>query len=224
MPYRQQVIVPGEIYHVFNRSVAKIPIFEVKNDYKRALEVFSFYSYEKTPMSFSKYNRLSVDQKKNLYEQMRNNLDKNIEIISFCLMPNHIHFLLKEIKIKGITNFMRKFQDSYAKYYNTKSDRNGAVFQARFKVIRVESDEQLLHLARYIHLNPLTTYLVKDVIDLDRYAWSSWMDYLGLREEKYLSTDLLKNHFPSLESFKKFTLDQADYQRTLSRLKHLSLE
>lgn len=91
-----------------------------------------------------------------------------------------------------------------------------------FKAVRIESDEQLLHISRYIHLNPVTSYLVK-IETLLEYPWSSFKDYLG-ENASMVARDKVLGHFRSKEDYKRFVFDQASYQRELERIKHLTLE
>lgn len=222
--YRKTPLLPGQIYHVFNRSIARQPIFLDRKNYQRALDVLTFYSFFNPTIRFSHYNRLPANQKSDFIDNLRKTGVKQIELLAFCLMPNHIHFLIKEIKEKGISTFMSNLQNSYAKYFNIKTERSGSLFQTMFKAVRIESDEQLIHVARYIHLNPVTAYLLKDVKQLKNYPWSSFIDYLGIRNLDILNKEIVLGYFSSIEQFIKFTNDQVDYQRKLDRIKHLLLE
>lgn len=221
MPYRKTPIVKDEVYHVFNRSVAQQPIFLSSKDYQRAVEVFNFYLYQNPPLRFSFYNRLPVDKMNEILQYLIK-LPPQVDILAFCLMPNHVHFLLKNLTDNGIVKFMSNFQNSYAKYFNTRTKRSGTLFQPMFKAVRIESDEQLLHVSRYIHLNPVTAYIIKPE-SLKEYLWTSYPDFL---DQKLTSNqkDLIMTHFKSLKSFERFTLDQVDYQRQLHKIKHLILE
>lgn len=222
MPYRKIPIVAGEIYHVFNRSVAKQPIFLYDRDYQRAIEVIKFYRHKDLPLRFSHYNRLPLEQK----GKIGNLIEESpivIEILAFCLMPNHLHFLLKSLTEDGIIKFMSNLQNSYAKYFNIKHERTGTLFQPMFKAVRIESDGQLIHVCRYIHLNPVTAYLVKTIEGLENYPWSSYIYYLS-NSLSFISKELILSFFKNLKEFKKFTADQVDYQRRLDLIKHLSLE
>lgn len=139
-------------------------------------------------------------------------------------MPNHVHFLIKEIKQKGISTFMSNFQNSYAKYFNLKTDRSGSLFQTMFKAVRIETDEQLIHVARYIHLNPVTAFILKTVKDLKSYPWSSFSTYSTKQISDLINTDIILSYFPSINKFVEFTEDQTSYQRELDGIKHLTLE
>lgn len=222
MPYRKIPIASGEIYHVFNRSIAKQPIFLYDRDYQRVIEVIKFYRHKDLPLRFSHYNRLPLEQK----GQIGNLIEESpvvIEILAFCLMPNHLHFLLKSLTEDGVIKFMSNLQNSYAKYFNIRHERTGSLFQPMFKAVRIESDEQLIHVCRYIHLNPVTAYLVKTIEDLENYPWSSYIYYLS-NSLSFISKELILSFFKNLKEFKKFTADQVDYQRRLNLIKHLSLE
>ena len=224
MTYRRQPIFPNQIYHVFNRSVALQPIFLDVRDYKRFLDVVNFYRFVSPGLRFSYYDQLLSDERTTFMEKLQKNGVRQVEIFAFCLMPNHFHFLLKEVKDNGIKKFSSNLQNSYAKYFNTKRKRSGSLFQEMFKAVRIESDEQLIHVTRYIHLNPFTSFLVKNINQLRTYPWSSLNTYLGMRNFDFLETDFLMGFFPSKEKFQAFTLDQANYQRQLEEIKHLTLE
>lgn len=224
MPYRIHPISQGEIYHVFNRSVGNIPIFLNQRDYKRAIEVISFYNYSNPPVRFSYFNRLTPAEKSQILTELETVRGKQIDLLSFCLMPDHLHFLIKEIKKDGISTFMRNLQNSYAKYFNLRTERHGALFQSMFKAVRIETEEQLLHVCRYIHINPYVSFLVKNIEKLEDYPWSSFPDYLGKRNLKFVESKFILNHYSSTANFIKFTLDQLDFRRKLKNINHLSFE
>lgn len=221
MAYRKAPIVKDEIYHVFNRSIAKQPIFTRSKDYQRALEVLKFYLYGKPTIRFSYYNKLPINQKS---EFLANLTDTKpvVELICFCLMPNHVHFLLKNLTDNGVNKFMSNFQNSYARYFNTKENRSGSLFQQNFKAVRIESDEQLIHVSRYIHLNPVTSFII-EANELKDYLWSSYPDYLS-GDSRNVSPHLVLGHFRRVKDYEKFVLDQVDYQRKLNQIKHLAFE
>jgi len=224
MSHRKIPIVIDQVYHVFNRSIGRVPIFTENRDYQRALNVLTFYSYHNPSLRFSHYNRLPQLQKVGFMDGLKQKADKQIELFAFCFMPNHIHFLIKEIREKGITTFMSNFQNSYAKYFNTKENRSGGLFQQMFKSTLIEADEQLIHVARYIHLNPVTAFIIKNFKDLVLYPWSSYPTYVGKNSSDILNTEVILSHFKSLQRFIEFTQDQVNYQRKLDRIKHLILE
>lgn len=224
MPYRRTPIIKGEIYHIFNRSVGRQPIFLTDKHYKRALEVINFYSFHKPSIRFSLYHKLPKEQREEFLKNLQEKGKKLVEWLAYCLMPNHFHFLVRELEDNGISNLLRNFQNSYAKYFNTREERSGALFQAMFKEVRVETDEQLIHLVRYIHLNPYTAYLVKELREIEGYKWSSFREYVSNKNNGLVYTSEILRYFPSLKDFRQFTLDQANYQRKLDEIKHLTFE
>lgn len=219
MSKRRIPIVSGEIYHLFNRSVARQPIFNSFKDYSRALETINYYTYSNPAIRFSYFNRLPDNQKEEFFLRLQQT-DKQVVLFAYALMPNHFHILAKGLTEKGVIKFLTNFQNSYARYFNTKNTRNGSLFQIQFKAVRIETDEQFVHVVRYIHLNPLTSYVIKEFKELENYPWTSYHEYLN-QNPKIVNTEEALAYFLNVESFKSFTADQVDYQRKLDEIKHL---
>lgn len=137
-------------------------------------------------------------------------------------MPNHFHFLLTQSTEEGISKFMGLIQNSYTKYFNLRKKRVGSLFQGQFKAKRVETNEQLLHLSRYIHLNPYSSFVVKTLEDLKEYPWSSLPNYLGINQNGFLKKSLVLDSFMDEKDYQRFVFNQADYQRELEKIKHLT--
>lgn len=223
MPIRKTPLVNGKIYHVYNRSVNKVPIFTNKREYARFLFLLDYYKTKNAPFCFSKFIRLKPEEQQVILDKVRNNKQNNlISLIAYCFMPNHFHLLLQQQFEEGIKDYLRKIQNSYAKYFNLKHKRQGPLFQNRYKVVLIEDEVQLLHTSRYIHLNPYSGYILKDKKELKDYPWSSLSEYLS-KQEGRCEKDLILNQF-SQNKYLKFVLDQADYQRSLKDIKHLALE
>ena len=209
MPARLTPLINDQFYHIYNRGVEKRRIFENKRCYKRFIQTIQYYQLEGPKPKFSnfiKYKLFNLDPKK-----------KIVEIISYCLMPNHFHLLLKQVKDGGISEFLRKISDSYTKYFNIKYERVGALLQGPFKAVLIESDEQLLHVSRYIHLNPIASFLIKDLND---YEWSSYKEYSMKTKEEVCSKEVIFNFFKLPGDYQKFVLDQVDYSQKLEIIKH----
>ena len=222
MSRRTTIFAPGEIYHIFNRSIARQPIFNSTRNNERALDLLSYYQRANPPLRYSHFNRLTQDAQ-NLYKQKLTLLPKHVSIFSFCLMPNHFHLLVKELLPNGIKTFMSNFQNGYAKYINLKENRSGSLFQAMFKAVLIETDEQFTHVGRYIHINPLTSFILRNSEELYTYRWSSFADY-NSDANLFIDKNFMLEMFPSLKKFNEFTLDQVEYQRDLELIKHLTLE
>lgn len=214
MPYRFIPFVNGNIYHVFNRGVEKRLVYLEERDYKRFIQTLYFYQFRGPKSRFSEYLR----SKKN--KQFQQN-PKIIEIISYCLMPNHFHLLIKQLEDGGIQELVKKVVDSYTKYFNIKYNRVGHLFQGQFKAKLVESEEQLVHISRYIHLNPFVASLTQD---LNTYLYSSYPTFVHLVSDSISNPDIVLNLFKDFESYRKFVLDQRDYAKELEKIKHLILD
>lgn len=222
MPYRTVPFVSNQVYHVFNRSIARLPIFIGKNDYERVLDLIRYYRFSKPPLRFSHYKRLPIEKKVEFEKSFMLDENSMLDILAYCIMPNHFHFLLKPKKDNAVSDFMRNLQNSYSKYFNTKRERTGSLFQFMFRAVRMETDQQLLHVSRYIHLNPVTSYLI-EVKGLETYEWSSFKDYV-FDTSSFVNKEMVLGNFISGQKYKKFVFDQAEYQRELGKIKHLVLE
>lgn len=223
MPARFVPLVNDHFYHIFNRGVNKQPIFQGVRDYKRAMGILEFYSFN-PKLRFSKFLLLSQEERNNFMDSLHKINDKLVDIICFCLMPNHFHLLLNQLKDNGISKFMANLQNSFTRYFNTKHERIGPLLQGQFKAVLIEDDNQLLHVSRYIHLNPYSSFIVKDLASLEKYPWSSLSEYLGIASTQICEKLVILSHFKNAEDYKKFVFDQADYQRKLEKIKHLILE
>lgn len=222
MPGRITPLITNEVYHVYNRGINRQPTFTTKREYQRAILAIKYYKISEPPIRLSKFLQLQKERQEEVQEAI-NQRDKLVEILCFCLMPNHFHFLLKQKKEKGISKFLANFQNSYTRYFNTLNERDGALFLDQFKAKRIETDEQLIHVSRYIHSNPYTGFIVKSFADLETYPWSSFPHYpSGVND--FIDTELILEMFKDSASYKKFVLDQADYQRRLKEIEHLILE
>lgn len=223
MPLRKVPFINDEFYHVYNRGVNRRKIFLKERDYAKFIQTVDYYTFINHRMKFSEYLALSPQAQVDYF----NKLDqKAIEIISFVLMPNHFHFLIKQTGEKGITNFMRIFENSYTRYFNLKHGRIGHLFQGQFKAVRIETNEQLLHVSRYIHLNPLTSLVVKSISELEGYPWSSYPSYLTSNNShsRLINIQPILDQFESNKKYQEFVSDQSAYQQELELVKHLALE
>src|SRR5258706_16455772 len=119
---------------------------------------------------------------------------KIVEIIAYCFMLNHFHFLIRQIREGGITEFVSKISNSYTKYFNVKYERVGPLLQGEFQAVHIETDEQLIHVSRYIHLNPTVNFIAKT---LDDYPWSSFHEYTDETISGFCEKDIILNQFLS---------------------------
>ena len=208
-----------EIYHIFNRGVERRKIFTDKWEYRRALDTMSYYRFLEPPIRYSKYIILEEKWRVQLLKSLLTSR-LQVDILAFCLMPNHFHLLLKQTADAGISRFVSKFCDSYSKYFNIKHDRVGPLFQGPFKAVRVESEEQLIHLSRYIHLNPISSFLIKKT-ELNSYPWSSLPEYLAPQKNTLSNPKFIGELFKSPSKYRDFVHNQVDYAQKLEHIKHL---
>ena len=222
--FRKIVFRNNYYYHIYNRSIEKKPIFNNLREYSRAVLALQFYRFSDLPTKLSKFLVLNQDVQLNYLKKFNTNINKLVDILAYGIMPNHFHLILKQVTENGISKFIANFTNSYTKYSNTKNERNGPIFQGKFKAVRVETNEQLLHLSRYIHLNPYTSFVVKSLRDLENYEFSSLPEYLRLVKTNFFSKEIVLDNFKGKSSYWSFVFDQADYQRKLEEIKHLTLE
>src|SRR3990167_7256713 len=202
MPGRKTPLVTDEIYHVYNRGINKQPTFNIKREYQRAILAIKFYKISSPPIRLSKFLELDKQREAEMLKVM-NQSEELVQIICFCLMPNHFHFLLKQKQENGISKFMGNFQNSYTRYFNTRNERDGSLFLDQFKAKRIETDEQLIHVSRYIHLNPYTAFVVKTIGNLEEYPWSSFPDYIN-SNNGFLESNLVLDMFGNKNKYKQF--------------------
>lgn len=221
---RKDPLVTGEIYHVMNKSIAGYKIYTRETDYIRMFRLLRFFSLKNEPAKFSYFLEHDPYVMKDGIEARIAELAEDgqkVQIIAYCIMPTHFHLVLKQLTDNGISEFLRKVLNGYARYFNVRYKRKGTLWMSRFKNVLVENDEQLLHLTRYIHLNPVTAGLIKRA---DNWLFSSYKEFVDPKRVDWPITKF--NEFIDMkpEKYRKFTEDHADYQRDLAIIKKQILE
>lgn len=222
MAGRETSLVTGEYYHVFNRGVAKLPTFVSQQDYQQAMLGLNYYRFINPPIKLSRYKRLSFQSKAEFLAKLSATGDKLVDIIGFVFMPNHFHFLLKQVEDNGVAKYLSLFTNSYTRYFNTKFHRPGPMFQGVFKAVHIDNNAQLLHLSRYIHLNPYVSGIVTKT-NLPTYSWSSLPYYLA-RTKEMVDPDLILSQFKTISGYRDFVFNHADYARELEFIKHMTID
>lgn len=184
-----------------------MPTFSNAHNYKRFIKTLIYYQIEGLKPKFSIFTPTTTKL---------NTKAKIVNIVCYVLMPNHFHLLLQQVKDGGIQECMSRMMNSYTKYYNTKYERVGPLFQGQFKAVLVESDEQLIHLSRYVHLNPISSFLTNS---LESYRWSSYHEYITGKAE-VCETTIILDQFSSIDEYKRFLIDQIDYAKSIEAFKH----
>jgi len=228
-------LVIGEIFHVLNRGVDKRKIFLDDRDYLRFIHDLFEFNDVNPALNIGRY--LNGSQLNDLRNQSISRTPRKliVEILAFCLMPNHFHLLLRQRMEGGITKFMRKLGIGYANYFNQKYERTGTLFQGRYKAVLVNREVHFIHLPYYIHFNPLDLLMLdwrtrkiknykKAVKFLESYRWSSHLDYIGKKNfPSVTQREFLLKIFGGVENYRKVVknwLKEID----LVEIKRLTLE
>jgi putative transposase len=178
MPYRQVEFRAGHCYHLYNRGANRQPIFFCDENWGYFIKQVRHYF-----------------------------LPELVDILAYCLMPTHYH-LLVYLKSDDLSKqIMQPFALSYTKAVNKQQGRLGPLFQGRFQATWVDKDEYLVHLSRYIHMNPVTAGLVEHP---EQWAFSSYRDYIGLRDGSLPVVDVVLSQFPSRQAYRKFVESYRD--------------
>jgi REP element-mobilizing transposase RayT len=171
MPNRRVALVAGEYYHIYNRG----------NNYETVF---------REPENYYYFLRLMVKYL----------LPEQVQIVAYCLMPDHYHLLLY-LQTETLSRSMQPFLLAYTNAFNRRYQRIGSLFQGRFKARRIGTNEYLLHLSRYIHLNPVEAGLVQKAED---WEFSSYKDYLGLRQRTLSGANIVMDQFGTGEEYRRF--------------------
>lgn len=149
------------------------------------------------------------------------NFTENVDLLSYCLIPNHFHLLVFQKNPNDISYFMKSLGVKYSMFFNKKYKRVGTLFQGAYKAVEVESENQLLYLSKYIHRNPAGF----DPAGWKEYKYSSYGNYLGLFKQAWVKTDLILSYFSKTKlnnSYKSF-VEETDERDTLT-IKSVLLE
>lgn len=165
--------LPNSIYHIYNRGVEKRKIFLDEQDHKVFLNYLKEYlSIPPDKQTLSKDFTLKGVTFKSVPPQIKNFSDE-IQLFAFCLMPNHVHLLIKQINKDSIKKFTHALFTRYSMYFNKKYNRRGPLFEGTYKATNVINKDYLLDITRYIHRNPLK--ITKNLVDY----YSSYAHYLN---------------------------------------------
>lgn len=224
MPYRKIPIVTDHTYHIINRGFQREKIFTHQLDYSRALQAINFYRFDNPLYKFSYFFGQPINRQNQIINQFMDDQLEAVKIYAYCLMPNHFHLLVNQLKDNGILKFIGNFSNSYSKYFNRQYERRGSLFEGRYQAVKISSNNQLLHVHRYIHLNPYSAKLVNSHSNLKKFPYSSLKEYLNQSTQKISSPHEIYSQFKSSLEYQSFIFDHADHQRTLQEIKHLILE
>lgn len=195
MPHKNVIrqFAPDHYYHVYNRGVEKRQIFMDELDYGVFLNRLKQMLIN--PELLDKHQIL--EHIKSFYG--------DIELVAYCLMPNHFHLLLYQHSDTAVAEFMRTLSTSYTMYFNARYDRVGSLFQGRYKARLIDNDAYLQHISRYIHLNPLHI-----CPDIEAFDYSSMQFYKTPEKcPSWVMTEKGMLHSTDYAQYRKFVFDYA---------------
>ncbi len=198
MPSRNvlKIDVAETYYHVYARGASQQDIFQSTDDYNYFIGLFARYLSDKPVLSKEGINYPHYKGK--------------IELLAFCLMPNHFHLLLYQQDEGSMAKLMRSVMTSYSRYFNLKYKRTGSLFESRYKASRIDVDNYLQHITRYIHLN--TRYW-------KNYSYSSYQYYIHDKPQ-WLETRRVLVLFADRREYVEFHEDYKEHKEILDELKY----
>lgn len=198
---------PGEFYHIYNRGTDKRRVFCDTYDYRRFLALLYICNQNKR-VELTKVGITNVFTTIRIGEPL-------VHIVAYCLMPNHFHLVFKENIEGGISLFMQKVTTAHTMHFNKRNGRTGALFEGSFKARHIDNDLYFKYLIAYVHLNPIKLIephwketgisdRIRACAYLDRYAYSSYLDYSGneRHERAILDMTMLPTYFDFSTDFK----------------------
>jgi putative transposase len=203
---RKQPLVIGEYYHIYNRGVEKRDIFLSKKDYFRFLESMGEFNSVKPIFSLYWHNQKKRRQNVGVRHLRTRKL---VEIICYCLNPNHFHLILKQVTKNGISEFMKRLGGGYTNYFNHRYKRSGVLFQGKFKSVHIDSNAQLLYLSAYINRN----YFVHGYGNDKNWMYSSFLDYTGKRSRGICDTSIILDQFKDKNEYQVFMRENALFMK-----------
>ena len=203
MSARKKNFANGEFFHIYNRGVDKRIIFADAHDIHR----FS--------QSMAEFN--AVDPIGSLYANSFSQLsgetpklrERLVNIIAYCLNPNHFHFILEQLVEGGISEFMKRLGGGYTGYFNQKHKRSGALFQGVFKDVHIDSNEYLLHVSAYVNLNDRVHQLSGETPKLTK-SMSSWGEYTNKEVQGVCEKKIILEQFGNVDEYKEFALSSLE--------------
>lgn len=168
MPHRKTKFFNDCYYHIYNRGVNHSNIFLTKRNY--------YFFLEKVKQYLLPY----------------------ADIVAYCLMPNHFHLLILVKNGEEISSALKKVFLSYTKSLNKETNRSGPLWEGRYKSKFVPEDDYLLHLSRYIHLNPVKAKLVNKPTN---WKFSSYSDYLKPKGVTFVNKNAILKQVNDYQNF-----------------------
>lgn len=220
---RKTAFANGNYYHVYNRGVDKREVFSDVPDYERFLIGMHLTNDEQDGLMIQWRDYRKGNPKAQLSEFLKLSFRERrplVNIVAYCLNPNHYHLIIEQVSDRGVEQFMHKLGTSYTKYFNTKQKRSGALFQGRFKSVHIDSNEYLLYLSAYVNKNNFIHEYSSD----DSWRYGSLHDYYGLRNGTLCKKDIILSQFKNIENYKEYMDANALHFKEKKELEKYTLE
>lgn len=203
----------GQFYHVYNRGTEKRKIFLDNFDYQRFLLSMELMNDRKDGLMIAWRDYRSTNPSSDLETFLRWHLRRReplVEFLCFALLPNHYHFILRQVAERGVGEFMRRIGIAHTMYFNEKYKRTGVLFQGTFKATQIKPNA-LLYLSAYVNCNSE----VHGISRTEVYRWSSFPEYIGKRKKGLCAVGkkIILDNFKGGEDYKKFAKDNAKHMR-----------
>lgn len=204
----------GGYYHIYNRGVEKRKIFLDEQDYKVFLGYMKFYLEQSDLQGLALKD---MEGKAISPSRAPKNYHDQIDLLAYCLMPNHFHFLVKQTTDRAIAEFMQSLILKYVLYFNKKYKRIGGLFQGRYKTVLINDERQFIYITKYIHRNPIDILPSRPGLEgLVEYKYSSFGNYLGMFKQSWVKTEDILSYFSKTNprnSYKEFVKETGDLTR-----------
>ena len=212
-----------EWYHCYNRGVDKRIVFRHTRDYERFLALLDTSNGSETDTMSSRF-KLDLQS---IVAEKDDRGDPLVDIAVYCLMPTHVHFVLKQLVDGGIAKFMQKVFTAYTMYFNSHSARTGALFAGTYKAKHIDDDRYLKCVVPYVLLNPVELFQpkwkegVRDLISakkqLYEYPFSNASSFTG---EESIATKItgtsIRDYYDRLPTIKEMLQDATEYRKEYS--------
>lgn len=201
---RKVPFIEGEFYHIYNRGVDKRKIFSEQDDVNRFFQSMDEFNVIE-PIGSIYQNSFLKNKLGN--ETPKLDEKKLVNIIAYCLNPNHFHLILEQVADGGISKFMKRLGGGYTNYYNEKEKRSGSLFQGVFKAVHIDSNEYLLHVSAYVNLNDRVHQLGNETPKLVK-SKSSWPEFTDPSiKENYCCKEIILDQFKNKKEYENFAKD-----------------
>jgi putative transposase len=194
-------------YHVFNKSIDDLAIFHDSEHIRYFLAALDYYQSPPTPGL-----RLSKAKSKKVYrpKPIVRGGNQPLQVLTYCVMPTHYHLIVRVEHQSELFRYINTIENCYTRYFNQKKNRKGTAWIGPYKRVPIGSGRSFIHVMRYIHLNPVTAYLVDTPED---WSYSSYRYYMRDPQAFKVASEM---SIKTPLALHKFTQSNIGYQRKLS--------